>query len=175
LKIVEKRLDEIRPYENNPRRNDEAVQYVAESIRQFGWKQPIVVDQDGVIIAGHTRYKAACRLGLEKVPCLIAEDLTPEQVKAYRLADNKVSEISDWDFDALAVELDALEIDMTVFSFSAADEEEKDGYIEDFFERGVEAKQKPDVFGLKISFTSRDQMEKCRTLLIEAGYEPDEI
>jgi len=96
-------------------------------------------------------------------------------VKAYRLADNKVSEISDWDFDALAVELDALEIDMTVFSFSAADEEEKDGYIEDFFERGVEAKQKPDVFGLKISFTSRDQMEKCRTLLIEAGYEPDEI
>ena len=175
MKIVEKRLDEIRPYENNPRRNDEAVQYVAESIRQFGWKQPIVVDQDGVIIAGHTRYKAACRLGLEKVPCLIAEDLTPEQVKAYRLADNKVSEISDWDFDALAVELDALEIDMTVFSFSAADEEEKDGYIEDFFERGVEAKQKPDVFGLKISFTSRDQMEKCRTLLIEAGYEPDEI
>lgn len=175
MNIVEKRLDEIRPYENNPRRNDEAVQYVAESIRQFGWKQPIVIDRDGVIIAGHTRYKAAHRLGLKTVPCLIAEDLTPEQVKAYRLADNKVSEISDWDFDALASELDSLEIDMSVFSFSITDEEEKDGYIEEFFERGVEAKQKPDVFGLKITFTSREQMEECRTLLTEAGYEPDEI
>ena len=150
-------------------------EYVAESIRQFGWKQPIVIDRDGVIIAGHTRYKAAHRLGLTKVPCLIAEDLTPEQVKAYRLADNKVSEISDWDFDALASELDSLEIDMSVFSFSITDEEEKDGYIEEFFERGVEAKQKPDVFVLKISFTSREQMEECRTLLTEAGYEPDEI
>lgn len=175
MKIVEKRLDEIRPYENNPRRNDAAVQYVAESIRQFGWKQPIVIDREGVIIAGHTRYKAAHRLGLKTAPCLIAEDLTPEQVKAYRLADNKVSEISDWDFDALAAELDALEIDMSVFSFSITDEEEKDGYIEEFFERGVEAKQKPDVFGLKITFTSREQMEECRTLLTEAGYEPDEI
>ena len=175
MNIVEKRLDEIRPYENNPRRNDEAVQYVAESIRQFGWKQPIVIDQDGVIIAGHTRYKAAHRLGLTKVPCLIAEDLTPDQVKAYRLADNKVGEISDWDFDALGAELDALEIDMSVFSFSITDEDEKDGYIEEFFERGVEAKQKPDVFGLKITFTSREQMEECRTLLTEAGYEPDEI
>ena len=119
MKIVEKRLDEIRPYENNPRRNDEAVQYVAESIRQFGWKQPIVVDQDGVIIAGHTRYKAACRLGLEKVPCLIAEDLTPEQVKAYRLADNKVGEIAEWNFGALEEELDGIDFDMTDFGFTS--------------------------------------------------------
>lgn len=94
MKIVEKRLDEIRPYENNPRRNDEAVQYVAESIKTFGWKQPIVIDKDGVIIVGHTRYKAAQSLGIEKVPCLIADDLTPEQVKAYRIADNKVSDFS---------------------------------------------------------------------------------
>lgn len=123
MKIVEKRLGEIRPYENNPRRNDEAVQYVAESIRQFGWKQPIVIDRDGVIIAGHTRYKAAQSLGIEKVPCLIADDLTPEQVKAYRLADNKVGEIADWDFDALKEELDALDLDMTGFGFDDAEKE----------------------------------------------------
>lgn len=109
MNIVEKRLDEIRPYENNPRRNDEAVQYVAESIRQFGWKQPIVIDRDGVIIAGHTRYKAAHRLGLKTVPCLIAEDLTPEQVKAYRIADNKVSDFSVWDNKKLLEELQDLD------------------------------------------------------------------
>ena len=125
MNIVEKRLDEIRPYENNPRRNDEAVQYVAESIRQFGWKQPIVIDRDGVIIAGHTRYKAAHRLGLTKVPCLIAEDLTPEQVKAYRLADNKVGEIAEWDIDALEKELATIEFDMSEFGFEIEESTEE--------------------------------------------------
>ena len=109
MNIVEKRLDEIRPYENNPLRNDEAVQYVAESIRQFGWKQPIVIDRDGVIIVGHTRYKAAQSLGLETVPCMIADDLTPEQVKAYRIADNKVSDFSVWDNKKLLEELQDLD------------------------------------------------------------------
>lgn len=117
MEIIEKRLDEIRPYERNPRRNDAAVEYVAESIRQFGWKQPIVIDKDGIIVAGHTRYKAAQSLGLEKAPCVIADDLTPEQIKAYRLADNKVGEIAEWDFDALEEELDALDLDMSAFGF----------------------------------------------------------
>ena len=108
MKIVEKRLDEIKPYEKNPRRNDAAVEYVAESIKTFGWKQPIVIDKDGVIIVGHTRYKAAQSLGIEKVPCLIADDLTPEQVKAYRLADNKVADFSVWDNKLLLEELDEL-------------------------------------------------------------------
>ena len=117
MNIVEKRLDEIRPYENNPRRNDEAVQYVAESIRQFGWKQPIVIDRDGVIIVGHTRYKAAQSLGLETVPCMIADDLTPEQVKAYRIADNKVSDFSVWDNKKLLEELQDLdELDGDLFT-----------------------------------------------------------
>lgn len=177
MKIVEKRLDEIRPYEKNPRRNDAAVEYVAESIKAFGWKQPIVIDKDGVIIVGHTRYKAAKSLGLDRVPCLIADDLTPQQIKAYRLADNKVGEIAEWDFTALEEQLDelaaGLEIDMSLFSFDL--EEEKDGYIEDFFERGVEAKQKPDVFGLKVIFDSREQMEQCRVLLVESGYKPDAL
>lgn len=109
MQIVEKRLDEIRPYERNPRRNDAAVEYVAESIKQFGWRQPIVIDRDGVIIVGHTRYKAAQKLGLEKVPCLVADDLTPEQVKAYRIADNKVSDFSVWDNKLLLEELQELE------------------------------------------------------------------
>ena len=94
MTILDKALEEIRPYEKNPRKNDEAVDYVARSIEEFGFKVPIVIDADGVIVAGHTRYKAAQKLGLKTVPCVVADDLTPEQVKAYRLADNKVSDYS---------------------------------------------------------------------------------
>lgn len=130
MEIIEKRLDEIKPYERNPRRNDAAVQYVAESIRQFGWKQPIVIDKDGVIVAGHTRYKAAQSLGLEKAPCVIADDLTPEQVKAYRLADNKVGEIAGWDFDALEEELAGIEFDMSDFGFIETDEYPDDSELD---------------------------------------------
>jgi site-specific DNA-methyltransferase (adenine-specific) len=126
MQIIERRISDIKPYEKNPRRNDAAVEYVAESLRQFGWKQPIVIDKDGVIIAGHTRYKAALSLGMETAPCLIADDLTPEQVKAYRLADNKVAEASEWDMELLDAELaeimDALpEFDMADFGFDLDD------------------------------------------------------
>lgn len=118
MKIIELSLDEIKAYENNPRRNDEAVDYVAESIQQFGFKVPIVVDKDNVIIAGHTRYKASKKLGLEKVPCIIADDLSEEQVKAFRVADNKVGEIAKWDFELLNFELEGIEeIDMTSLGF----------------------------------------------------------
>ena len=118
MKIIEKKLTDIKPYENNPRNNDNAVEYVAASIDEFGFKVPIVIDKNGVIVAGHTRYKAAEKLGLEKVPCIIADDLTPEQVKAYRLADNKVSELSTWDGDRLDIELHELEMfDMQTFGF----------------------------------------------------------
>ena len=116
MKIVNKKLTDIAPYENNPRRNDAAVEYVANSIREFGFKQPIVIDKDGVIVAGHTRYKAAQKLGLNEVPCILADDLTPEQVKAYRLADNKVAELASWDFEILESELlDIEDIDMDMF------------------------------------------------------------
>lgn len=137
MNITERSMGEIRPYEKNPRKNDEAVKYVAESIKQFGFKVPIIVDAEGVIVAGHTRYKAAKKLGLKTVPCIIADDLTEEQIKAFRLADNKVAEKAEWDFDLLAEEMDDLfDFDMTVFGFGEdeAEEEITPEAVEDDFE-----------------------------------------
>lgn len=102
-------INTIRPYDKNPRINDAAVDAVAASLKEFGWRQPIVVDKDGVIICGHTRLKAAQKLGLAKVPVHVAEDLSPEQVKALRIADNKTSDLSDWDYDILPIELSELQ------------------------------------------------------------------
>ena len=114
--IKETSINDIRPYENNPRFNEASVDKVAASIKEFGFRNPIIVDKDGVIIAGHTRYKAAQRLGLQTVPIIVAEDLTPEQVKAYRIADNKVGEASLWDYDLLSIELEGIkDIDMDLF------------------------------------------------------------
>ena len=125
MNIIEKKITDIQPYEKNPRRNDEAVKYVAESIRIFGWKQPIVIDRNGIVVAGHTRLKAAKKLGLKKVPCIVADDLTDDQVKAYRLADNKVAEAAEWDFALLDQELDDLfDFDMSAFGFDIAEDEE---------------------------------------------------
>ena len=131
MQIYDKRLDEIKPYENNPRHNDNAVDAVANSIREFGFKVPIVVDSDGVIVAGHTRYKAAKKLGLQKVPCIVADDLTDEQVKAFRLADNKVGELATWDLDTLKVELDNIgEIDLSGMGFDLNDDKPAEDIIE---------------------------------------------
>lgn len=119
MEIIYKKLDEIMPYERNPRNNTEAVDKVANSIKEFGFKNPIIIDAAGVIVCGHTRYKAAQRLGMEKVPCIMADDLTPYQIAAFRLADNKVSEFSNWDFSLLESELSEIDslIDMTDFGF----------------------------------------------------------
>ena len=105
LKVELHPIDSIHPYEKNPRLNDEAVEAVANSIRAFGWRQPIVVDGDGVIICGHTRWKAAKKLGLAQVPVHAATDLTPEQVRAYRIADNQSATLSEWDMPLLAEEI----------------------------------------------------------------------
>ena len=141
--IVYKSLDEIKEYENNPRQNDEAVEYVANSIKEFGFRNPIILDKDNVIIAGHTRYKASQQLKLKEVPCIYANDLTEEQVKAFRLADNKVGEIAEWDDDLLKIELDdILDIDMSDLGFDDIDldvldeetevtEDEFDGELKD--------------------------------------------
>ena len=114
----------IRPYEGNPRANDAAVDAVAHSITEFGFRQPIVVDSDGVIICGHTRYKAALKLGLQKVPVHVVTDLTPAQVRAYRLADNKTADLSTWDLKLLPIELADLQeanVDFELLGFSPAD------------------------------------------------------
>jgi len=121
--ITLKKLAEIKPYDKNPRDNEAAVQLVANSIKEFGFKVPIVVDKAGVIVCGHARYKAAQLLGLSEVPCIVADDLTPAQIRAYRLADNKVAEASQWDFEKLDDELEWLadiDIDMTDFGFVEA-------------------------------------------------------
>lgn len=110
-------IDEIIPYENNPRHNDEAVEMVAQSIKDFGFRYPILVDKNNVIISGHTRLKASKKLGLAKVPVMIADDLTDDKVKALRLVDNRTSEVASWDFDLLQKELDAIEMDMNQYKF----------------------------------------------------------
>jgi len=104
MKIIEMKLEDLTPYENNPRNNADAISLVANSIREFGFKVPIIVDVDNVIVAGHTRYLAAQQLVMETVPCIKADDLTPEQVKAFRLADNKVGEVATWDNELLNLE-----------------------------------------------------------------------
>ena len=112
------KVSDLKPYENNPRNNEGAVAYLVNSIKSFGFKVPIVIDKDNVIVAGHTRWLAAQELGLEEVPCLIADDLTPKQIKAFRIADNKIAEKSSWDFAKLAEEVDALgDVDLTDFGF----------------------------------------------------------
>ena len=115
------KLEDLKEYGNNPRLNDEAVEYVAKSIEEFGFKVPIIIDEDNVIVAGHTRKKAAARLGLKEVPVIVADDLNADQVKAFRLADNKVAEFSEWDDDLLMAELDDIEIDMEEFGFDDAE------------------------------------------------------
>lgn len=141
MTIKEINVYDLVDYDNNPRHNDAAVEAVANSIKEFGFKVPIIIDKNNVIVAGHTRRRAAELLGLEKVPCIVADDLTPAQIKAFRLADNKTAELADWDFSKLNEELADLEMidfDMSQFGFddlNAVEEEtetaerEEKGYI----------------------------------------------
>ena len=118
MEIVNKSIEEIKMYENNPRNNDGAVEYVANSIKEFGFKVPIVLDKNNIIVAGHTRYKAAKLLNITEIPCIIADDLSDEQVKAFRLIDNKAAELASWDIDLLNLELENIkDIDMELFDF----------------------------------------------------------
>lgn len=140
-KITLMALSDITPYENNPRNNEEAVEKVANSIKEFGFNQPIVVDKDNVIIVGHTRYLAAQELGLAEAPVIVAGNLSDEQARAYRLADNKTGEIAEWDFEKLALELEEVEsLDMSEFGFavegldSSFSESDSEDDIADFFE-----------------------------------------
>jgi len=135
LKIQKISINDIKMYENNPRSNDEAVKYVANSIKKFGFKVPVIIDKNHTIIAGHTRFKAAKKLNIENLPCLIADDLDDKQIKAFRLADNKVSEFSDWNFELLNQELAKLtDFPMSDFGFESL---EKIDFVEDVIEDEV--------------------------------------
>lgn len=145
MQIIYRDIDDLEPYANNPRLNEEAVKYVANSIREFGWKVPVVIDRNNVIVAGHTRVKAAKQLGIREIPCIVADDLTEDQIKAFRLADNKTAELSEWDFDALNIELEDIRMDMEPFGFEDVSEDtpietEEDDFDEetDVNEHGVE-------------------------------------
>ena len=121
MKITNLKLSDLKPYPNNPRINDNAVDAVAKSIKEFGFKVPIVIDKNNIIVTGHTRLKAAIKLGLKEVPAIRADDLTDDQIKAFRLADNKTGELAEWDFEKLEMELAEIDIDMTEFEFELFD------------------------------------------------------
>lgn len=162
IKMV--KIEDLKPYPNNPRFNDEAVEYVANSIKQFGFKVPMIIDKNNEIVAGHTRYKASLELGLKEVPCIVADDLTDEQIKAFRLADNKVSEKSQWNFDLLEDELsDIINIDMSEFDFKPEELEE--------IERD-DLSEKIDIKNiLEINCENEEELEKLYKEMVDRGYE----
>lgn len=137
------KIGDLKPYENNPRNNDNAVEYVKNSIKKFGFKVPLVIDKNNVIVTGHTRYRASQELGLKEVPCIIADDLTEKQIKAFRIADNKTNDMAEWNDDLLSIELkDVMEdIDMTDFGFGdfelsmLMDDMEPDKYDDDLIKQ----------------------------------------
>lgn len=132
--IIKKPLEDLIPYANNPRQNDDAVDAVAASIQEFGFKVPIIIDNNSVIVTGHTRYKAAKKLKMSEVPCIIADDLTPAQVKAFRIIDNKVAEASHWDMELLGLELEDIDMDMTIFGFEDDIDDFDDGIEDDDYD-----------------------------------------
>lgn len=177
MTIKEIKTADLIPYENNPRNNDAAVDAVANSIKQFGFKVPIVIDANNVIVAGHTRLKAAEKLGLDKVPCIVADDLTEEQIKAFRLADNKTAELAEWDFEKLESELQELadlDVEMAQFGFDDLLENEPTEIIEDevpeIDEENEPITKRGDIWKLGNHYlmcgdaTSKEDIEKLMTV-----------
>lgn len=167
LKIVYKKLDDLTPYENNPRLNDNAVDAVAKSIEEFGFKVPIVIDKDGVIVAGHTRLKAAKQLAIDEVPCIIADDLSDEELKAFRLADNKVSELAEWDFEKLEAELTDIDFDMSDFGFDFNTIDEENDKFDD---ADTEYHDINDKTIIAIEFDTEQELESAFQKLNDEGY-----
>lgn len=172
LRITYESTDALTPYANNPRFNDAAVDAVAASIEKFGFKVPIIITEEKEIVAGHTRLKAAKQLGLDKVPCIIADDLTDAQIKAFRLADNKVSEFADWDFEALEIELDKLktlnlDFELSDFGFENID-------LESIENEDINAEKKTIHLDIEtviaISCENEKELESTFDLLTSEGY-----
>lgn len=140
LEIKYVNINDIIPYNKNPRLNEDAIPYVMNSIKEFGFRNPVILDKNNIIVCGHTRVESAKRLNIKEIPCLYADDLTDEQVKAFRLADNKVSEKSEWNFDLLNEELEnILNIDMSEFDFGKVDDID----IDSFFEENEQTEKEP--------------------------------
>ena len=167
MEIINKKLSELKQYENNPRNNDAAVDGVAASIKEFGFKVPIIIDNNNMIVCGHTRYKAAKKLKLDTVPCIIADDLTEAQIKAFRLADNKVSEKATWNEDLKFLELSEIEplgIDMLQFGFEDLELSE----IEPSERKEV---QYSDSISVVIDCNTELEAEETYNALIAEGYQ----
>ena len=163
MEIINKKVSELIPYKNNPRINDNAVDAVAASIKEFGFQVPIVIDTNNVIVAGHTRYKAALQLGLDEVPCKLADELTPVQIKAFRLADNKVAELATWNEDLKFLELSELEplnVDMLQFGFLPPPEN-----LCDFDETDLDDNRVKDEFIITIKFDNKLIFENIKSEL----------
>jgi len=168
-----KQVSELQEYENNPRNNEEAIKAVANSIKEFGFKVPIVITSDNVIIAGHTRLKASVSLGLEEVPCIIADDLNEAQIKAFRLADNKTAELATWDLSKLEQELSEIDMDMLQFGFEEMEKLLPDNAADDDFDIDDEIPENPyskmgDVYELgphRIMCGDSTDAEQVKTLL----------
>lgn len=165
--VVDKRLEELHPYANNPRINDNAVEAVAKSIQDFGWKQPLVIAPNGEIICGHTRYKAAKMLGLNAAPCVIADDLTEAQMRAFRVLDNKLAELSSWDYDLLlselsTVELTGFDLDFGITGFS---DEELALLIADAATPTKENRRQ-----VVVQANTEEELQVLQAMLDEAGY-----
>lgn len=154
LNLVMMKISDLREYENNPRKNEKAVDAVASSIKNFGFKVPIIIDKQNVVICGHTRILASKKLGMDEVPCVIADDLSEDQVKAFRLADNKTAELAEWDMDKLTEELQNIDMDMLQFGFEDLENSLERDVLEDEFDENEELPtnpyaQKGDVFVLR--------------------------
>lgn len=173
MKIIELATESLVPYENNPRNNAPAVKAVAESIKQFGFKVPIVIDKNNIIVAGHTRLKAAKKLGLETVPCIRADDLTDEQVRAFRLADNKTAELASWKIDKLQQELlEINEIDMLNFGFELPAAETGNDEAEETTTPNFEYKPQ---FGVIVICQDKTEQGEVYVALTAEGYDCKKI
>ena len=170
MEVVDVRIEDVKPYENNPRKNDNAVGAVAESIKQFGFLQPLVLDKDNVITVGHTRFKAAQMLGLETVPVVYADELSEDQIKAYRLLDNRLNEIAVWDIPSLKVELENLpEFDFSDFgvTFNLNDQ---DLDISDLFDdTEIIEEKKEKTFEILVYCEDKDEQNNILKNLREQG------
>ena len=161
-KIIQKGIDEIIPYDKNPRKNDKAVDKVANSIRAFGFQSPIIIDEQNVIICGHTRFKAAKKLGLKQVPCIIATGLTDAEIRAYRIADNKVGELAEWDNELLASELDLCEMNMGDFGVETPSTNEDDNASDE-----IDVKS---AFEVIVECKNESEQEKVFNEMSEKGF-----